>query len=144
MLSRYSSSPRRLERRSSRRHATVMTDLLVGISKPYQLPFSPGPSEKLKTNRQIFVDETHRNNDDRPLRGRTDERELALWRLAAITVDLRWKCPDGKDKSIDMRGLHRSSEGVAIHLLVLAAFDRGGIFLRRFVMAAISATRATC
>jgi hypothetical protein len=46
-----------------------MSELLVGVGKPYQLPFGPRPSEKLKTNRQIFVDETHRNNDDWPLRG---------------------------------------------------------------------------
>lgn len=107
----------------------MTSGLLVGIGKPDQLPLAPGPSEQLKANRQIFSDETHRHNDDRPLRSGTDERELALRRLAPVTVGLRRKCPDRKRKCIDTRGVHCSAERIAIHLLVLAALDCGRIFL---------------
>ena len=106
-----------------------MSRLLVGVGKPDQLPFAPGASENLKTNRQIFADETHGYNYDWPLRSGADERELALRRLAAVSVDFGRKCPDWKDKRIDTCGVHCRSECVAIHLLVLAALDRGGIFL---------------
>jgi hypothetical protein len=63
-----------------------MSDLLVGVGKGDQLPFGPGAPEELKTYRQVFADETHRHNDDRPLSRRTDEGELALRRLATVTV----------------------------------------------------------
>lgn len=109
-----------------------MSDLLICICKSDQLPFGPRTSKKLKTNGQIFVDETHRHHDNRPLRGRADKRELALWRLTAVTIDLRWKCPDWKDQGVHSSGVHGRAERVAIHLLVLPALDGGGIFFRRF------------
>jgi len=56
------------------RGTTVMTDLLICVCKSDQLPFGPRTSKKLKTNGQIFVDETHRHYDNRPLRGRAYKR----------------------------------------------------------------------
>ena len=55
------------DRRSYWRGPPVAGKLLVGVGKSDQRPFAPGPSQKLKAHRQIFSDETHRHNDNRPL-----------------------------------------------------------------------------
>src|SRR5947209_20368977 len=84
------------DRRSYWRGPPVAGKLLVGVCKSDQRPFAPGPSQTLKAHRQIFSDETHRHNYNRPRCLRTVKRELALRRLAAVTVDFRRKCPDRK------------------------------------------------
>src|SRR2546425_2312956 len=78
------------DRRSYWRGPPVAGKLLVGVCKSDQRPFAPGPSQKLKAHRQIFSDETHRHNDNRPLcrRTRSEEHTSELQSLAYLVCRL--------------------------------------------------------